>query len=151
MMSVYNNVNLSVDYANNSTSTRGSIHNLTLLGIQLVRDTGTTGTENILLNCASTVQNNNLVINVTRLQNTNLNRMDGLHIYLDSIDIDHLVGDITTTGTKTIDLTKFVGGWTTGSKTVYFVPYRDASVLTKRRKFEYDTVNQILTQVITRA
>ena len=152
MMAVHNNNNLVVEYAyanDPSNSTSGSM-NLSLLGLQLVRDgPNITGTETVILNCAPTVSSNNiLTVNVTKFQNTNLNRIDGLNVYLGSINPSQLIGDITSVGTKNIDLTNV--GWTSGTKTVYFVPYRDANVLSAKNKYEYDTVNQILTKIISR-
>jgi hypothetical protein len=156
MMTVYNTINLTIDYeyVNDAGVNRSSLNNITLLGIQLVRDVVAgglpAGSETlIVLRCAYNALNKNLEI-IADLRNTNLNRMDGVFVYVDSVNTANLVGEITSTGESSFNITNLVGNWTSGPKTVYFIPYRDEHVITKyRTKNVYDVVNQILTRQIT--
>jgi hypothetical protein len=153
MMAAYNSINLTVDYEylNGSGKTTSGINNISLLGIQIVRDgTTITGSETLqVLSCTYNASNKNVEIDAI-LRNTNLNRNDGVFIYFDTIDDNHLVGDITYSGDWSFDITNFVGNWTTGSKNVYLIPYRDEFVITKNTTNRmYDVVNQILTKTIT--
>jgi hypothetical protein len=156
MMTVYNTINVTVDYEymNEPGINSSSLNNLTLLGIQLVRDVVAgglpAGSETlIVLRCAYNALNKNLEV-IADLRNTNLNRNDGAFAYLDSISPANLVGEITSTGESSFNITNLVGNWTSGPKTVFFVPYRSQNVITKyRTKIAYDVVNQILTRQIT--
>ena len=158
MISVYNAINLTVDYEylNGPGKTTSGINNLTLLGIQLVIDgdapysQGTytpNGSETFVVTSLTyNPSDKKLYINAT-LTNTNLNRNDGVSVLLASLDGQTIqpVGYITNTGNSIFDLTTFVGNWTTGYKLVALVPYRDEHVTTKINKINYDTTNQILT------